>query len=116
MTAARLWMYAVRIAQLDVATVAAVCIVGAFVLFGCASVPGAPENRTTTTTVNVPVPVACIDPKDVPPLPVPTPIDVEHATPDQKAAAVAADAEAYQQYARFLGELLLKCSKTGGKR
>ena len=83
-------------------------------LAGCASL--APEvqveTHTVTNVVRVPVPVLCFNPEDLPALPARTPVDVEHATTDQLAAAAAADAEAFEMYARQVARLWAQCLKS----
>ena len=82
---------------------------------GCVSDPVKPETRIQTNTVLVPTPVPCINAADVPALPAPTPVDVEHATTDQLAAAVAADAERFQAYAVAVSAMLAQCSRPTSK-
>ena len=79
-------------------------------LGGCiATDPVKPEVHTITNTVLVPTPVPCFDPADVPVLPTPTPVDAVNATADQLAAAAAADAEAYETYARAVDKMWGAC-------
>jgi hypothetical protein len=88
----------------------ALFLCGLVVLPGCvATDPVRPEVRTVTNTVLVPTPVPCFDPADIPLLPTPTPVDPVNATTDQLAAAAAADAEAYQTYARAVDKMWAQC-------
>ena len=80
-------------------------------LAGCATVDQPPEMRTQTVTVKVPVPVPCFTEADRPVLPPPTPIDLEHATTDQMAAALAADQAAQALYSRAVDALFVQCLK-----
>lgn len=74
-----------------------------------------PEVRTVTNTVLVPQPVPCFKEEDRPARPKPTPIDIDNATLDQLAAALAADEEANELYGRAVDALFLACSKGGTK-
>jgi hypothetical protein len=58
-----------------------------------------PVVSTKTVEVQVPVPVPCVTEAERPVLPEMTPIDLATATIDQKAAALARDAEALERYA-----------------
>jgi len=87
----------------------------AVALVGCASDPTLPpETRTTTVEVKVPVPVPCFSEADRPVAPVPTPIDIDHATTDQMADAIAADNAADELYMRQLEALFVQCQTTKG--
>lgn len=70
-----------------------------------------PEVRTQTVTVAVPVPVPCFTEAERPHLPPPTPIDIENATVDQLAAALAADKLAEEIYTAQVDALFIKCLK-----
>lgn len=83
---------------------------------GCATVPPPPpEIRTTIVTRDVPVPVPCFTEDQRPVIPKPTPIDLETATVDQMAAALAADNAADDIYARAVDALFVQCMKAAGK-
>lgn len=85
-------------------------------LAGCAGNPERPpEERTKVVEVQVPVAVPCFDEKDRPVPPQPTPIDLEHATTDQLAAALAADLEADELYLRAVEALFIQCQQKAGK-
>lgn len=88
----------------------------ALLLAGCAEfpthepiAPPRPIIHTITNRVEVPKPVPCFTEAEQPRPPAPTAIDLATATTDQKAAALAADAEALANYARLVDALLLKC-------
>ncbi len=83
-------------------------------LGGCTSEPVKPIIEKETTTVPVPTPVPCFEADVIPVLPEPTKVDTAHATTDQLAAAAAADAEAYQKYAKAVDKMWAKCLKSGG--
>ncbi|MEO8754846.1 MAG: hypothetical protein ABI624_19445 [Casimicrobiaceae bacterium] len=70
-----------------------------------------PEIRTQTVEVKVPVPVPCFTEAERPVLPTPTPINLDTATVDQMAAAMAADDLADANFARAVDALFLKCQK-----
>lgn len=70
-----------------------------------------PETRTQTVEVRVPVPVPCFTEAERPVLPPPTPIDIDRATVDQMAAAMAADDLAEQTYTKLVDALFLQCLK-----
>lgn len=80
---------------------------------GCATVdaPTPPEVRTQTITISVPVAVPCFTEAERPVLPTPTPINLDTATVDQMAAAIAADDLADQLFARAVDALFIRCMK-----
>lgn len=84
-----------------------------FVLLGCAPIEPArpPEIRTTTVEVRVPVPVPCFTEAERPQLAPPTPINIETATVDQMAAAIAADDIADALFARAVDALFVLCMR-----
>jgi hypothetical protein len=85
-------------------------------LGACAADQARPdEPRTQTVEIKVPVAVPCFDEKDRPIPPQPTPIDLEHATTDQLAAALAADHEADELYMRQIEALFIQCQQKAGK-
>lgn len=89
-------------------------VVVAVLLAACAPVEvRPPEVRTQTVEVKVPVPVPCFTEAERPVLPKPTPINLDTATVDQMAAALAADNLADELFARAVDALFLKCSKGG---
>lgn len=75
-----------------------------------------PEVRTQTVEIKVPIPVPCFTEAERPVLPPPTPIDLEHATPSQKAAANAADDINETNFRALVDALFLKCVKPGGTK
>jgi hypothetical protein len=84
-------------------------------LVGCITDPVLPpETRTTTVEVKVPVPVPCFEESDRPVAPVPTPIDIDNATTDQMADAIAADNAADELYMRQLEALFIQCQTNKG--
>lgn len=74
-----------------------------------------PEVRMQTVEVKVPVPVPCFTEAERPVLAPPTPIDIEHATVDQMAAAMAADDLNQQIFTRAVDAIFLQCLKRGTK-
>ncbi len=90
-------------------------IIGGFVLLlvacGGGGAPVRPDepSRLSTTTITVPKTTKCLKRADVPVLPTPTTVDVVNATPDQLAAAAAADAENYKMYAESVAAQLEQC-------
>jgi hypothetical protein len=74
-----------------------------------------PEQRVQTVEVRVPVPVPCFTEAERPVQPAPTPIDLDNATPSQKAAALAADSLADQLFMDAVEGLFLRCSAAAGK-
>lgn len=73
-----------------------------------------PIREVSTQTVEVAIPgaaVACLRVDQVPLVPALTVIDLNSATPGQKAKAVAADLELRNQYAKKAADLLQQCSK-----
>jgi len=87
----------------------------ALLLAACASDPTLPpETRTTTVIQKVPVPVPCFNEADRPAAPVPTPIDIDNATTDQMADAVAADNAADRLYEQQLEALFIQCQTNKG--
>lgn len=70
-----------------------------------------PEIRTTIVEVRVPVPVPCFTEAERPVLPPFTPINLDTATVDQMAAAMAADDAADQLFAKAIDSLFLLCMK-----
>jgi hypothetical protein len=92
--------------------VALLVVVALTILSGCVtSGVAVPDNRTVTNTVLVPIAAPCFDRKSLPQLPAPTPVDPEKATTAQLAAAAAADAEAFQLYARTVAQMWEACLK-----
>lgn len=92
-----------------------VCFV-ALLPIACATVePVKLETAPPVVRIEIPVPVACIDPADVPALPVPVAVDPVKATRVQMAAALGADVYALTIYARKADALLRACSKTVAK-
>lgn len=87
-----------------------IVIAAAILSVACAPIEQRPpENRTTTVEVKVPVPVPCFTEAERPVLAKPTPIDIDRATVDQLAAAIAADDLADQNFAREVDALFVKC-------
>ena len=79
---------------------------------GCAASPTLPPvTSTQTVTVQVPVPVPCVTEAEKPQMPSMTQIDLATATLEQKAAALARDAEALDRYAAAVDALFLRCVK-----
>ncbi len=94
----------------------AVVIALAIAISGCGAMSTLPpETRTITNIEKVPVAVPCFEEKDRPPAPVPTPVDLDNATTDQMAAAVAADNAADDLYMRQLEALFVQCQTSQGK-
>lgn len=90
----------------------------ALVVCACAAVPEKPtpsEPKIEYRTVSVPTPVPCFDESERPVAPEPTPIDLDHATPAQLAAALAADNAANELYMRAVEALFIKCQRAQGK-
>lgn len=87
-------------------------------LYGCAPIEQRPpEQRTQVVEVKVPVPVPCFTEAERPILPPPTPIDIDHATTDQLAAALAADDANEALFAKLVDALFVQCLKsTGGTK
>lgn len=82
-------------------------------LTGCA-VPEAVrplEVRTQTVEVRVPVPVPCFTEAERPTLPPPTSIDLDTASVDQMAAALAADLLNESLYTKAVDALFIRCTK-----
>lgn len=75
-----------------------------------------PEVRTITHTVSVPVPVPCFTEADKPILPALTAIDIDHATVDQLAKALAADEANETLYRNAVDALFILCMKSGGTK
>lgn len=84
----------------------------------CAPIEQRPtEVRTQVVEVRVPIPTPCFTEAERPILPPPTPIDIDHATTDQLAAALAADDANEARYVREVDALFLLCTKsTGGTK
>ena len=81
-------------------------------LTACAQIPDKlPETKVEYRTVNIPTPVPCFTEAERPKPPEPTPIDLEHATVDQMAAAMAADDENQRLYLAALEALIIRCQK-----
>lgn len=74
-----------------------------------------PEPVVRTVEIKVPVPVPCFTEAERPIAPLPTPIDLDHATVDQMAAAVAADNAADELYMRAVEALFIRCQAQAGK-
>lgn len=74
-----------------------------------------PEQRTMTVEVKVPVIVPCFTAAERPLPPTPTPIDIDNATTDQLAAAVAADSIADELYRRAIEALIIRCQAAAEK-
>lgn len=90
-------------------------ILAALALAGCATTGPAPiQTSTRTVEIRVPVPVPCFKEEDRPVMPPPTPIDIDNATVDQLAAAIAADKLADEIYAAKVDAIFLLCQKAGG--
>lgn len=70
-----------------------------------------PEVRTQVVTVNVPIAVPCFTEAERPRLPDPSPINLDTATVDQMAAAIAADDLADQLFARAVDQLFILCQR-----
>ncbi len=70
--------------------------------------PGEPP-RLSTTTVGVPKTTKCLKRADLPILPAPTKVDVVGGTPEQLAAATAADSENYKAYSETMAALAAQC-------
>lgn len=88
----------------------------AIALAACAGDPvRPPEDRTRVVEVPVPIAVPCFDEKDRPQIPEPTPIDLDNATTDQLAAALARDEELGRQYMREVEALFIQCMAKAGK-
>lgn len=81
-------------------------------LTACATVEQRPpEVRTQVISVSVPLPVPCFSEEERPRLPEPSPINIDTATVDQMAAALAADDIADQLFARAVDQLFILCMK-----
>ncbi len=91
-------------------------ILGLLALAGCAPLEQkAPiEVRAQTFETKVMIPVPCFTEADRPILPPPTPINLETATVDQMAAALAADDVNETLYRTAVDALFLQCLKTTG--
>lgn len=61
----------------------------------------------------MPFPVPCVTEAERPKFPVLTDINLETATPMQKAAALARDSEAIDRFAQAVDALFLKCVQKG---
>ncbi len=85
-------------------------------LTACATVEQKPpiEVRAQTFETKVLVPVPCFTEAERPVLPPPTPINLETATVDQMAAALAADDVNETLYRTAVDALFLQCLKTTG--
>jgi hypothetical protein len=105
---AKRWHWAVT---LCVIALWAIIVTSVALSIGCAATETRTETRTTTNTVSVPSPVACFNAADLPALPPKTVVNADRATTDQLAAAAAADAEAYELYARAVDRLWAQCAK-----
>jgi len=93
-------------------------VLAVLALSGCAGMETQqrpPEVRTITNTVSVPVPVPCFTEAERPILPPLTPIDIDRATVDQMAAALAADEINEALYRSAVDALFLKCMKGPAK-
>jgi hypothetical protein len=88
-------------------------LVVVWLIAGCAPLEPQrpPEVRTTVVEVRVPVPVPCFTEAERPVLPPPTPINLDTATVDQMAAAVAADEINTQLYTAAVDALFLLCMR-----
>lgn len=85
-------------------------------LAGCAPLEQKPpEQRTTTVEIRVPVIVPCFTEAERPIAPKPTPINLDTATTDQMAAALAADSIADELFMRAVEAIFLKCQAAAGK-
>jgi hypothetical protein len=94
-----------------------VLALGVLALAGCATLEPQqrpPETRTITVEVKTPVPVPCFTEADRPVLPALTTIDIDHATVDQMAAALAADEANEILYRTAVDALFMACLKTTG--
>lgn len=79
---------------------------------GCAAVePRPPEVRTQVVEVKIIVPVPCFTEAERPVPPTFTPIDIDRATVDQMAAAIAADDIADQLFAKAVDALFVLCMR-----
>lgn len=74
-------------------------------------VPRPPEVRTVTVEVKVPIAVPCFTEAERPVLAPPTPINIDTATVDQMAAAIAADDLADALFARAVDALFVLCMR-----
>lgn len=74
-----------------------------------------PDAKVIYRDVPVPTPVPCFSEADRPIPPEPTPIDLDNATTDQMADAVAADNIAEARYMVQLEALFIQCQKSQGK-
>jgi hypothetical protein len=93
------------------------CVIAAFALelAACAAPGPVPiQTQTRTVEIKVPVPVPCFREEDRPAPPKPTPVDIENATVDQLAAAIAADDLADALYTAAVDRLFIQCQKVGG--
>lgn len=81
------------------------------IAMGCIAPEPLVRTATITNEVKVAVPIACVKREDIPPLPKPTPVDVERATTDQIAAATEADLRALEQWAAIAAPLLAACAE-----
>lgn len=92
---------------------ALIALLGGIVLSSCATVdpPRPPEIRTQIVEIRTPIAVPCFDESERPKMAPLTPIDIDRATVDQLAAAIAADDLADQNFAREVDALFLKCMR-----
>lgn len=78
----------------------------------CASSPSLPPQVVSKPVdVPMPYPVPCVTEAERPKFPDLTDINLDTATPMQKAAALARDAEAIDRYAQAVDALFQKCVK-----
>jgi len=86
-------------------------------LTACAPLEQRPPAEPRVEYRDVPVdrPVPCFTEAERPVEPLPTPIDLEHATTDQKAAALAADNANDALYMAAVERLFIVCMQRQGK-
>lgn len=99
---------------IEILLMAAFALIVLKTLGGCAAVEptrAPPEVRIEYRPYPVPTPIPCFTEDERPRLPVPTPVDIERATVDQLAAALAADMENERLFAERVDKLFELCSK-----
>lgn len=94
----------------------ATAAMAAIILSACSVLQTAPpEERTRTVEVKIPIITPCFT-EDERPVPAPlTPIDIDNATTDQLAAAMAADDANEALFVRAVEALFLRCAAAAGK-
>jgi hypothetical protein len=102
----------VRLISVFAPTPPLICII-ALALAACAPIEQRPppEPRIEYRTVEVDRPVPCFTEAERPVLPPPTVVDIDNATTDQLAAALAADLENERLFSAAVDALFIRCTK-----